>query len=225
VDRFQSDDGVRVFIANLIAGGIGLNLTAARQVVFNDLDWVPANHWQAEDRAYRIGQAASVTVHYLVARGTIDEFVSQLLATKSALARAVVDGTALSAVATRDVLAELEHLVGRLALQLEETGVPLTDEEWVEALRAEAAREAAGVPDDPAPHPVVSREALLALARVLTRPQARTFRVASTSDPAKHYTLTYEANEATCTCPGFEYRGTCRHARDLKAEMVKKRIP
>jgi hypothetical protein len=61
-------------------------------------------------------------------------------------------------------------------------------------------------------------------ARVLTRPQARTFRVASTSDPAKHYTLTYEANEATCTCPGFEYRGTCRHARELKAAMVEKRV-
>jgi SWI/SNF-related matrix-associated actin-dependent regulator of chromatin subfamily A-like protein 1 len=51
VDRFQDDDGVRVFVANIIAGGIGLNLTAARHVVFNDLDWVPSNHWQAEDRA------------------------------------------------------------------------------------------------------------------------------------------------------------------------------
>jgi SNF2 family DNA or RNA helicase len=51
VDAFQTDDSVRVLIANIIAGGIGLNLTAARQVVFNDLDWVPANHWQAEVRA------------------------------------------------------------------------------------------------------------------------------------------------------------------------------
>ena len=56
VDAFQEDDTVRVLVANIIAGGVGINLTAARTIVFNDLDWVPANHWQAEDRAYRIGQ-------------------------------------------------------------------------------------------------------------------------------------------------------------------------
>jgi hypothetical protein len=47
---------VRVFLAYIVAGGVGLNLTAATQVVFNDLDWVPANHWQAEDRAYEWGE-------------------------------------------------------------------------------------------------------------------------------------------------------------------------
>ena len=70
---------MRVFVANLMAGGVGLNLTAARQVVFNDLDWVPANHWQAEDRAYRIGQTATVNVTYFSAEGTVDEFVSHAL--------------------------------------------------------------------------------------------------------------------------------------------------
>jgi SNF2 family DNA or RNA helicase len=48
VDRFQQDDAVRVFVANIIAGGIGLNLTAATQGVFNDLDWVPTNQSAAE---------------------------------------------------------------------------------------------------------------------------------------------------------------------------------
>ncbi|MEY4940048.1 MAG: hypothetical protein RIQ93_1783 [Verrucomicrobiota bacterium] len=225
VDRFQTEDNVRVFVANIVAGGVGLNLTAARQVVFNDLDWVPANHWQAEDRAYRIGQTASVNVHYLVARGTIDEFVSHLLEVKSALARAVVDGAALSPAATRDVLAELESVVTRLSLKLEEKDVPLTDEEWVAALLSEVERETAASvhPAGAVAAPVVSRDALLALARVLTRPQARIFRVPSSRDPSQHYTLTYEANEATCSCPGFEFRGTCRHARDLKATMVAKR--
>ena len=96
VDRFQQDEGVRVFLANIIAGGIGLNLTAASQVVFNDLDWVPANHWQAEDRAYRIGQTRTVNVTYLVGTGTVDDFVQAVLDTKGALVNAVVEGEALA---------------------------------------------------------------------------------------------------------------------------------
>ena len=96
VDRFQQDDGVRVFLANIIAGGVGLNLTAASQVVFNDLDWVPANHWQAEDRAYRIGQTRTVNVTYLVGAGTIDDFVQTVLDTKGALVNAVVEGEAMA---------------------------------------------------------------------------------------------------------------------------------
>ena len=93
VDRFQTDPTVRVFVANLVAGGVGITLTAARQVVFNDLDWVPANHWQAEDRAYRIGQTGAVNVTYLTAGGTVDEFVEHALQTKAALVDAVIDGT------------------------------------------------------------------------------------------------------------------------------------
>ena len=67
MDAFQRDETVRVLAANIIAGGVGVTLTAARNVVFNDLDWVPANHWQAEDRAYRIGQRHTVNVYYIQA--------------------------------------------------------------------------------------------------------------------------------------------------------------
>jgi SWI/SNF-related matrix-associated actin-dependent regulator 1 of chromatin subfamily A len=221
VDRFQNDDSVRLFVANLQAGGVGINLTAARQVVFNDLDWVPANHWQAEDRAYRIGQTGTVNVHYLVARGTIDEFVEQLLATKTALVEAVTEGQALGPGATRDVLSELEHLLSRLSARIADPEVPLTDEEWVEALLKEVEHETAetGRPAGPARNPVLGREALLALARVLTRPAATVYRAVSKSDPSKAYTLTYESSEVTCSCPGFEYRGTCSHAKTLKTAL------
>ncbi|HEX4935145.1 MAG TPA: DEAD/DEAH box helicase, partial [Gemmatimonadaceae bacterium] len=92
VDRFQSDPSVRVLVANIVAGGVGITLTAARQVVFHDLDWVPANHWQAEDRAYRIGQTQTVNVTYLVAAGTIDDFVRSVLEVKADLVQAVVEG-------------------------------------------------------------------------------------------------------------------------------------
>lgn len=57
---------------------------------------------------------------------------------------------------------------------------------------------------------------------MLTRPTATVYEVASSSDPSTSYTLTCDANEVTCTCPGFEYRGTCRHARELKAALVNK---
>ncbi len=96
VDRFQNDDDVRVFVANIIAGGTGLNLTAATQVVFDDLDWVPTNHCQAEDRAYRIGQTRTVNVTYFVARDTIDDFVQAVLEAKAALVNAIVEGDALA---------------------------------------------------------------------------------------------------------------------------------
>jgi SNF2 family DNA or RNA helicase len=124
VDRFQGDDSVRVMVANLIAGGVGVNLTAARQVVFNDLDWVPANHWQAEDRAYRIGQRGTVNVTYFEAKGTVDEFVSRALATKTALIGAVIDGTGIPA-SGGDLLTDLEELVRALSPAL----ASVTDEQ------------------------------------------------------------------------------------------------
>ena len=229
VDRFQEDTSVPVFVANLIAGGVGLNLTQARHVVFNDLDWVPANHWQAEDRAYRIGQRSAVTIHYLSARNTLDEFVRQVLQTKTALVQAVVDGGALSPLATRDVLSELEALVARLSPRLADRETPLTEEEWVEALLTEVRREETeGQPEAVSakePSHGISREALLALARVLIRPRSRLFRIESSSRRGQFYDLTYAESDVTCTCSGFEYRGTCRHAAALKRALVSGETP
>jgi hypothetical protein len=52
-------------------------------VVFNDLDWVPGNHWQAEDRIYRIGQTRPAFITYLYAEDTLDDFVAALLEAKA----------------------------------------------------------------------------------------------------------------------------------------------
>jgi SWI/SNF-related matrix-associated actin-dependent regulator 1 of chromatin subfamily A len=82
VDRFQNDPVTTVFVGNILAAGTGITLTAATQVFFNDLDWVPANHLQAEDRAYRIGQQETVNVHYVTAPETVDDAVWAVLQRK-----------------------------------------------------------------------------------------------------------------------------------------------
>ncbi|MFJ4591104.1 MULTISPECIES: SNF2-related protein [unclassified Kitasatospora] len=90
VERFQSPDGPRVFLLSLRAGGTGLNLTAANQVIHLDRWWNPAVEEQATDRAFRIGQRRDVQVRRLVCVGTVEERIDELLAAKRSLAAAVV---------------------------------------------------------------------------------------------------------------------------------------
>ena len=221
VDRFQHDESVRVFVANIIAGGVGLNLTAARQVVFNDLDWVPANHWQAEDRAYRIGQHGTVNVTYLAAEGTVDEFVMRALHVKASLIEAVVEGRADMPI-DADLLSELESVVRTLSPSIGD----LSGDDAVDRLLHEIGRAAAT--QTVSEQSRVSREALrrlpsealLALARVLSGPAAQRYRVASSSRPGAFHLLDVDGGDVTCTCPGFEYRGACVHSRALKAALV-----
>lgn len=82
VDRFQSDDKVKVFCGNIIAAGVGLTLTEGTVVIFNDLDWVPANHAQAEDRIHRIGQTNDVHIIYLLFDDTLDTLMFDSLQAK-----------------------------------------------------------------------------------------------------------------------------------------------
>lgn len=91
VTAFQSDpDSPPVLLISIKAGGAGLNLTAATHVIHYDRWWNPAVEDQATDRAYRIGQTRSVAVHKLVAAGTLEERIAELLERKRALADAVV---------------------------------------------------------------------------------------------------------------------------------------
>jgi SWI/SNF-related matrix-associated actin-dependent regulator 1 of chromatin subfamily A len=79
VDRFQEDDSCQVFIGQIKAAGVGLTLTKAEIVIMNSLDWVPGNHEQAEDRAYRIGQKETVNIYYMLIDDTIDTLVWDIL--------------------------------------------------------------------------------------------------------------------------------------------------
>jgi SNF2 family DNA or RNA helicase len=228
VDRFQTDDDVRVIVANIIAGGTGLNLTAATQVIFNDLDWVPTNHWQAEDRAYRIGQTRTVNVTYFIARDTIDDFVQTVLETKAALVNAIVEGEAMAPGAGGDVLDELQRVLHSISAG-DVVAEHSDDDELIPQLLRRASDEFRSMHrDDPhRPHAMHGEREVQALARalealvkVLSGSSARRFRISSTSHTGVHYDVTVVDADVTCSCPGFEYRGQCRHARDIKAALA-----
>ncbi|XP_067682892.1 DNA annealing helicase and endonuclease ZRANB3-like [Haliotis asinina] len=91
VQQFQSDPDTKVAILSILAAGVGLTLTAAKLVVFAEMYWTPGVMVQCEDRAHRIGQTASLPVHYLVAKGTMDEWVWGTVCKKT-----LVTSTALS---------------------------------------------------------------------------------------------------------------------------------
>lgn len=82
VDDFQNNSKIKVFVGNLKAAGAGITLTAAEAVIMNDLSFVPSDHSQAEDRAYRIGQKNSVSVFYPLFTNTIEATIYDILINK-----------------------------------------------------------------------------------------------------------------------------------------------
>ncbi|MEU5900359.1 DEAD/DEAH box helicase [Streptomyces venezuelae] len=110
VEAFQNGD-IPVFLLSLKAAGTGLTLTRAQHVVHFDRWWNPAVEDQATDRAYRIGQTRPVQVHRMITEGTVEDRIAELLATKRALADAVLGGgeAALTELSDAD-LADLVRL-------------------------------------------------------------------------------------------------------------------
>lgn len=92
VEEFQNNNKVRLFIGNIVAAGVGLTLTTASNVAFIELPWSPSAVLQAEDRCHRISQKDSVTVHFLLAAGTIEEKIATLLDSKRKVLDAILDG-------------------------------------------------------------------------------------------------------------------------------------
>jgi uncharacterized Zn finger protein/superfamily II DNA or RNA helicase len=86
VDSFQEDGIHNIMIISLKAGGTGLNLTSASNVIHYDLWWNPAVEEQATDRTYRIGQKRNVMVHRLITLGTFEEKIDEMIKAKRELA-------------------------------------------------------------------------------------------------------------------------------------------
>lgn len=92
IDRFQNDPNCKVFLASIQAGGVGITLTSASIAIFLDKHWTPAINNQAADRLHRIGQENPVTIIELIAEGTVEEWIEELLKDKSDTFDSLIDG-------------------------------------------------------------------------------------------------------------------------------------
>lgn len=89
IDKFETDPKTLFLFCTVQTTGTGFNLTASSEVLFMELGWTPAEHKQAEDRCWRIGQKNKVNINYLIAINTIDEDIIEILNNKSE----VIEGT------------------------------------------------------------------------------------------------------------------------------------
>ncbi|KXN73783.1 hypothetical protein CONCODRAFT_15258 [Conidiobolus coronatus NRRL 28638] len=72
IDDFNNDSTIKVFLLSTLAGGCGINLTAANVVILHDIGFNPQNDRQAECRAHRLGQKREVTVYRLLTENTLE---------------------------------------------------------------------------------------------------------------------------------------------------------
>ena len=165
-------------------------------MIFQDLDWVPANHLQAEDRAYRMGQTERVTVEYMLADGTLDVFIADLLEAKLRLINAVEAEEVPSTSVLDEFYAKLRSLGPAL---LQENKALHATGEIRDRLEALAKTGATQTPEAP-----------------LLETGVHEFR--SSRDPRQVYRVTFgRAGHLECTCEGFRWRGNCKHVREVRA--------
>jgi SNF2 family DNA or RNA helicase len=109
IDSFTNDPDVAVAVCSLMTAGVGINLQVASNVVLAELSWTNAEQTQAIDRVHRIGQELPVTAWRIIAAGTIDGRISELIDSKAGLAARALDGEAALEEAAGSV--QLEALV------------------------------------------------------------------------------------------------------------------
>ncbi len=110
VDDFQENDKIKVFVGNLKAAGAGITLTAAEVCIMNDLSFVPSDHQQAEDRAYRYGQKNSVLIYYPLFENTIEGIIYDMLINK----KNIIDTVMGDNINTGDVVEEIMRRINNI---------------------------------------------------------------------------------------------------------------
>ena len=110
VDQFQENPKVKVFVGNIKAAGVGITLTAAEAVVMNDLSFLPSDHAQAEDRAYRYGQKNNVLVYYPIFENTIEGIIYDILNNKKLVISTVMGDNQNPADAAEEILQRINKM-------------------------------------------------------------------------------------------------------------------
>tara|TARA_R110000782_G_scaffold264873_1_gene358270 strand:- start:279 stop:2114 length:1836 start_codon:yes stop_codon:yes gene_type:complete len=133
VETFQAGNA-DVFIGTIGAAGVGITLTSASHVVFAELDWVPGNMSQAEDRCHRIGQENSVLVQHLVVDGSIDARLAEVLVGKQRVLDKALDNVIVNEVSIEDIALNVEDVEKALTVKTKKQPKPLPAK-TVEALQ------------------------------------------------------------------------------------------
>ena len=110
VDQFQENPKVKLFVGNIKAAGVGITLTAAEAVIMNDLSFLPSDHAQAEDRAYRYGQKNNVLVYYPIFENTIEGIIYDILNNKKQVIATVMGDNQHPADAAEEILQRINEL-------------------------------------------------------------------------------------------------------------------
>jgi SWI/SNF-related matrix-associated actin-dependent regulator 1 of chromatin subfamily A len=110
VDEFQDNEKVRVFVSNLKAGGVGITLTAAEAVIFNDISFVPSDMAQAEDRAYRYGQKNNVLIYYPIFDNSIEAVIYDMVNAKKQVISTVMGDNQDNGDAAEEILQRINEL-------------------------------------------------------------------------------------------------------------------
>ena len=110
VDQFQENDKIKVFVGNIKAAGVGITLTSAEAVIFNDLSFLPSDHAQSEDRAYRYGQKNNVLVYYPIFENTIEGIIYDILHNKKQVIATVMGDNQNTADAAEEILKRINEM-------------------------------------------------------------------------------------------------------------------